>query len=201
MSDPRILLLGPAHSVEESSQRLEMLRGLEIANAVKIVVATGKFDTGRDVKTFKVDANHPPEPAYLQSLSAWAELPYSSEPRFRDSYDLFCLRTLLTQDGDFDYAVLLRDAVGFQEGWSALLAEVKDRMFSAFHDGSTAAGDPRKRQNLIINLRADRSREFIDLAWQLYINGAVYAIASYSLEKSLGMAEEGLRLAREAYQS
>lgn len=193
MSDPRILLCGPALDPTESANRLEMLRLVALPNATKYVVTTGKFDAQKLAKTFNINAEYPAEPAYLHTLAAWAEFPDRCEPRFRDGCDLFCLRSILAKNGDFDYAILLREAVGFQERWPNLRAGAEGKMFLSFHEGLSAASDP-AAANVLFNLRDKRASRFLDLASELYRTGAVYAMTPYSLERALMAAVDGLRL-------
>jgi hypothetical protein len=194
LSDPSILICGPALDAAESADRLEMLRIVPWPNAKKYVVTTGKFDAGKLAKSININAQYPPEPVYLQTLAGWVGFPDRSGPRFRDGYDLFCLRKILTKDGGFDYAILLREAIGFQDHWQNLRASVEDRIFLTFHDGLSDASDLSASCNVLFDLRDRRALRTLDLAWELYLTGAVYALTSYNLNHALTLAVDALRL-------
>lgn len=185
MSDPRVLLCGPAIDAADPGRSLEMLRSVSLPNAVRYLVTAGKFDAGLSSKTFNVEVGYPREPADLQTLAAWAEVPYLEDARFRDGYDLFALRGILVKACPCDFAVLLRDTARFQEMWPALLLEIVDRPFLA------------RGSNILFNLRDERTAGVLDFAWELYITGSVYGISPYSFEVTLMTAADSLRLERE----
>lgn len=194
MPEPRILIVGPALNAAESARSLEMLGCVNLPDATKFVVTTGKFDAAGSAKTFNVETGYPAEPPALQSLAAWAEVPHGFDPRFRDGYDLYCLRSLLAKNDGFDYAVLLRDATGFEERWPDLKAKLEGRLFLTFHPQlATAAASG----NVLFDLRDERMPGLLELALDLYLSGAGYALPAYSLESALMTAIEALGLSDE----
>ena len=97
LSEPTILLCGPALDAEESAVSLEVLRQVALPGAAKFLVTTGKFDTEGAAKGFNVEADYPAEPAYLQTLLRWSAAGGLDDPRFRDGYDLYCLGRILAR--------------------------------------------------------------------------------------------------------
>lgn len=181
MSEPAVLLLGPAIDAGESATSLERLGSLSLPNSTSYVVTTGKFDTRKLAKTFNVEAGYPGEVTVLQTFAAWAEIPYRTDARFRDGYDLFCLRSLLAKVDSFDYAVLVRNATSLQERWPELLTELQERLFVVLGSGSPTSGSP----SLVLNLADPRISPFLECAIELYLTGAVYGIPRYSLAEAL----------------
>ncbi len=130
-----------------------------------------------------------PSSPYLQTLLRWAEGDSLADPRFRDGYDLYCLRRILARHGRFDFAVVLRaGAASFEARWPELRKSVEGRLFLTFDDGSL--------RSLLIDLRDERSAAFLDAAWQLYLTGAVYGIDAYSLDSALRLAVAAVELER-----
>lgn len=171
-----------------------MLGSVTLPNVTKYVVTVGKFDTRKIATSFNVEAGYPAAPAYLQTLAVWAERPSRNEPRFRDGYDLHSLRKLLGKEGsDFDYAVLLRSADGFEESWPDLQAGLDGRTFLVFSSASAEERTP----NVLLSLREKRAIEVLDLALEIYFTGAAYAIDPYSLEGALTAAVDALGLLEE----
>lgn len=188
MSEPRILLCGPASDAAESEVSLQRLRKIRVPNVSKVVVAIGKFDTGGAATTLNIEAGYPPEPAHLQTHSAWAETSYVSDPRFRDAYDLFCLRRALERDSTFDVAVIVRDS-DFDQRWPDLQATLHDQLFATWgHDGAGLA------TFLAFNLRDPNTSAFLDLVWEFQWSGAAYSIDPYSSEEALSTVAEALQL-------
>lgn len=162
-----------------------MLRRVELPGAAKFLVTTGKFDAEGVAKGFNVEADYPPEPAYLQTLLRWSETGGFADPRFRDGYDLYCLRRILARSPQFDLAVLLRrDPDGLDEAWPDLCKNVDGQLFLTFGDG----GSP----SLLVDLRDARAPALLDAAWQLYVTGAVYGLDGYSLDRALDIALEAI---------
>lgn len=192
MPDPRILVCGPALNGAESASRLAMLRGVSLPNATKFLVTTGKFDAQTDARTFNIEAQYPAETAYLQTLARWAEVPDWPDARFRDGYDLFCLQRVLTANPGFDIAVLLREATDFETRWPALVRDLNGQLYLTLEtiDSSAANSGP----SLLINMTDQRAKVFLDLASQIYLAGASYAIEPYSLDRALDLAVESLSL-------
>ena len=192
MSNPRVLICGPALDARESANTLEMLRPISLPNATKFVITTGKFETVEGVRPFNVEANYPPEPPYLQTLATLAEMPVFPEPQFRDAYDLFCLRALLAKHPLFDVAVLLRDGSNFESCWPELLDSLAGKLFLPF-ELRPADNSESPNTNLVIDLRDKRASTFLDQVGRFYASGAAYAIEAYTLEWALHLAMEGLR--------
>ena len=180
LSEPTILLCGPALDAAESAASLEMLRQVALPGAAKFLVTTGKFDTEGAAKAFNVEADYPAEPAYLQTLLRWSEAGGLDDRRFRDGYDLYCLRRILARHGPFDFAVLLRgDAASLEAGWPELGKEVDGRLFLTFGDEASPS--------LLVDLQDARAAAFLDTAWRFYVTGAVYGIDGYALDGALGL--------------
>lgn len=192
MPEPSILLCGPALDAEESAASLDLLRQVTLPNATKYLVTTGKFDSEGAAKTVNVDADYPADPAHLKTLAAWADAGSLGDPRFRDGYDLYCLRRIIARFKGFDYAVLLRSgAAAFQDRWPKLEEGVRGRFFQTFGRPSGATG-----KNLVIDLRDERSADFLDAAWEFYSAGAVYGMQGYSLDLALSTAVDSVGLER-----
>lgn len=189
LSEPTILLCGPALDAAESAASLEMLRQVALPGAAKFLVTTGKFDTEGAAKGFNVEADYPAEPAYLQTLLRWSEAGGLDDPRFRDGYDLYCLRRILARHGPFDFAVLLRgDAASFEASWPELGKHVDGRLYLTFGDEASPS--------LLVDIQDVRSAAFLDTAWQLYVTGAVYGIDGYALDGALDLALEAIEPGR-----
>jgi len=193
--EPRILVCGPALNISESEASLERLRLLSSPIFKKFAVTTGKSDSVRDVKGFSMEANFPPEPAYLQTLGSWAGNADPTDQRFRDGYDLFCLRAIISRNPGFKFAMLLREANELDDRLMSLLNKAEDSLFLAFDAESDHASDANSRRNLLVNLSDPRSGDFLHFAWQLYVTGAAHAIDPYSLEEAMKAAAEGVRVA------
>lgn len=190
MSDEKLLIVGRALDPEESSATLQMLDSFDWPNATKCVVTIGKLDSRTVAKTVNVEAGYPADPAHLQTLAAWAECPHREDARFRDGYDLFCLRRVLEREHGFDYALLVRDASGLMERWPDLLSRIEDRPFLTLSSNENVGA-------LLLNLRDERAPEFLDCAWELYLSGTVYALPTYSFDEALSAAHQAVRWAQD----
>lgn len=195
MLEPRILVCGPALNMSESEASLERLRHLSSPIFKKFVVTTDKFDSLHDVRSFSVEAEHPPEPAYLKTLGSWAGNADLTDQRFRDGYDLFCLRAILSGNAGLDFAILLREADQLDDRLPLLLSKVEGCLFLAFDSEFDCTSAARSRRNLLVDLSNPGVGDFLHFAWQLYVTGAVYAIDPYSLEDAMKAAAEGARIA------
>lgn len=194
MSEPSILICGPALNAEESAASLDLLRQITLPNAVKSLVTTGKFDVEGAAKTVNVDADYPAELAHLQSLLSWAEGSGLSDPRFRDGYDLYSLRRVLGRFKGADYAVLLRNgAAAFEERWPTLRDNISGRVFLVF-GRSSASQTVNPGKNLLIDLTDERTAAVLDGAWELYATGAVYGMEDYSFDLALSTALAAVKL-------
>lgn len=195
MPEPAILLCGPALDTEGSAASLDLLRQVTLPNATKYLVTTGKFDAEGDAKTVNVETDYPADPPHLQSLLRWAELNDPEDGRFRDGYDLYCLRRILTRFKKFDYAVVLRDgAAGLPGWWPELQDTLADRIFLTFDEQGPGGGTVSSRPSLIIGLRDIRTPAFLDAAWELYRTGAVYGIEPYSIVRAFDAALAAVEL-------
>ena len=183
MSDPKLLILGPAFDPQESERSVACLDAVVLPNATKFVVTRGKFDAGAAAKTFNIDSGYPPEIAMLQTLATSAGCDHRSDPRFRDGYDLFCIRRLLDRHAGFDQLLLMRDPADLAQHWPEMLARASANMFAV----SAAGGG-----NLLLNLADARSGALLDMAWSLYRSGAAYAIQPYGLGTAMGIAREAV---------
>lgn len=195
MFDPRILLLGPGLNDVESAASLERLHRVILPNATKYVVAPGKFDTQKWAKTFNAEAGaeYPADAPYLHTLAAWAEVRDWQDPRFRDGYDFFCLRSILSREESFDYAILLREPVLVQGRWRDLRVSADGKLFLTFSEEPTGSASP-AAQNVLFNLADPRTPAFLELLWDLFVTGVAYAMAPYSFEEALNAAADALRL-------
>lgn len=192
--EPRILLLGPALSADDSAQSLEILSRVTLPNATKYVVTVGKFDAGKIAASFNIESGYPAEPSYLKSLAAWTETSDRSDPRLRDGYDLYCLRELVAKEGgNFDYVILLRETAGFEENWTDPQARVNGKTFLAFSSALSGGKGP----NFLFSLRDQRAIKILDLALEIYFTGAAYAMKCYTLDGALTVAVETLGLLEE----
>jgi hypothetical protein len=190
LSDPRVVLVGSAIDEAGSSASLRTLAALNLPHATRYIVTRGKFDTQNLAKTANVEAGYPSEPAQLQTLASWAECPLRKDPRFRDGYDLYCLRTILARTHEFDYALLIREQSRPQLRWPELLAAIAGTLFLTI-----SSDDDIGASNLMLNLADERASAFLDSALELYFTGAAYAISPYSFENALLTAADALRLA------
>lgn len=197
MSDPRILLWGPAIDASETRARIEMLERANLPNATKFAVTTGKFDARGNARTFNVEANYPAEPAKLHTLACWVETADLHDQRFRDGYDLFCLRRLLEEHSKFDLAVMLRDPRGLEDRWTAVLAHLEAHPFMVFGGEATQDSTAATGTNLVVDLRNRHARPLLEVVGEVYQAGLAYAITDYSLERSLDLALRSLQI-REA---
>lgn len=194
MPEPSILLCGPARDADESAASLALLRTVTLPSAAKYLVTTGKFDGEGEAKTVNVEADYPDDPPHLQTLLRWAEAGNPEDPRYRDAYDLYCLRRILTRSGKADYAVVLREGANrFQERWPEIQGSLEGRLFLTFDDGAVATGSG-SRPSLLVNLQDDRSPAFLDAVWELYRTGAIYGMEDYTFEKALTAAVEAVEL-------
>lgn len=184
--------MGPAMDGAESAASLKRLSDIQLPNATKYVVTVAKFDPEGVVKTFRADGEYDVAPPHLQTLAAWAELPSRSGPRFRDGFDLFCLRALLSKGGAFDYAVVFREGTFSQTNCSELIAVLDDKPFKTFHAGGSGVTVGSGR-NIILNLASDTTM-LLDLAWQLHVSGVAYAMIPYSLDRLMTVASDTLQL-------
>ena len=182
MSDPGLLVLGPAIDADESAHSLANLVRVDLPGATKFVVTRGKFPTDGPVKTFNIDTGYPAEIAELRTLATFAGHDFRQDPRFRDGYDLFCIRRLLERNGGFDRLLLLRDPDGFEAHWPGVQASAADRLFATDPDG----------RNLLLNLADPSSRAMIEMAWALYHSGAAYSLHPYGLAGALTAASEAV---------
>ena len=204
MPEERILLCGPALSADECAESLEQLRRVTLPGAAKYVVTATKFDTQRSARTFnpEAEAGYPAEPAYLQTLAAWAEFPYRSDPCFRDAYDVFCMRQIVARHGPFDYAILIRRAGDFENSWPELQSHVDGRLFLTFEpdageSGRANSAETAVQPNLLVRLADARSVAFLEMVSEFYSSGAAYSLTPYSLDRALAAAADALQLEQE----
>jgi hypothetical protein len=196
LPDPSVLIVATALNMSEAERSLEVLKSIDLPNAVKCVAGPGKVDTRKQAKAFNIESGYPSEPAHLHTLGAWAGTESLTDECFRDGYDLFCLRRLLHDDDAFDFALLVCAPVHLHTDWSCLQAAVSDKLFLKFGaeiSGESAGGRP----NIAFNLRNDRSADFLDASWELFKTGAAYAIAPYSFEAILCTAQNALGIVNE----
>lgn len=193
MSEPPILICGPGFDLEDSERSLERIAPISLPNVTKYVITTGKFDTRGIAKGFNVEGNYPSEPTSLATLSAWAGQRVAQDPRARDGFDLFSLRSLLKKNKGFDFVILLRDEAEFEERWPQLQAEVSEGLFLTF-GGRPGHSDNAAQRNVLFNVQDKWTSALLDLAWELYASGAVYAISPYSLEGALTTAMDALSI-------
>jgi hypothetical protein len=190
-----VLLCGPALDAKESAASLDILRQVTLPSAAKFVVTTGKFDAGGAAKTVNVDADYPPDPAYLLTLLRWAEISELADPRFRDGYDLYCLRRILARFKTFDYAVVLREGADrLQERWPDLQRGVGGRLFLTLEKRSPADHMMSTGPSIVIDLKDDRTPAFLEAVSELYRTGAVYGMEAYTLEGALSAALDVIEL-------
>jgi hypothetical protein len=189
------LLLASALDALESAAGLELLRNTILPNATKFVVTNGKLDTQKLAKTFNVESGYPAEPVHLQTLAAWAEAS-RHDPRYRDGYDLFCLRKILAAQDGFDLAVLLRGPVDLGTG-ATLVTRLQGRLFRSLQAEIPTDPGADERTNVLFDLRDQRIRAFLDHARELYVTGAVYGITPYSFERALSTAGQALQIEEE----
>jgi hypothetical protein len=123
LSDPTLLILGPALDSSETARSLANLGSVDLPNATKFVITRGKYDAGGAARTFNIDSGYPAEIAMLQSLASAAGCAVRDDPRFRDGYDLFCIRRLLERNAGFDRLLLLREPAGLERSWPEMLAQ------------------------------------------------------------------------------
>jgi hypothetical protein len=196
------MLCGPALNAEESERSLEALRDVTLAGAAKFLITTGKFETDGAARSVNVEADYPAEPAYLRTLLSWAQIGDLSDPRFRDGYDLYCVRRVLARHGPFDVAVVLRGgAASFESRWPELLKSVEGRLFVTFDGDAAAALTPGVGSNILFDLRDDRAPAFLEAAMQLFLTGSVYGMSDYTLDRALGVALEAVEVQQRISQS
>jgi hypothetical protein len=184
-----VLAVEPDRSQAEAW--LERLAAAAIPNAVAYVATTGKIGTRGLAKSFNIESGYPPEPALLQTLSAWSEVAIEQDRRFRDALELHCLRKVLAEQPDADFAVLLRTVFTAERSWPALTNECRERLFFSFEG---PVDEPAKR-NVLLYTGGPRSAEFLDLAWEIFQTGAAYGLDPYSLDEVLAGAADALRFA------
>jgi hypothetical protein len=195
LPEPAILLCGPALDAEGSAASLDLLRQVSLPNATKYLVTTGKFDAGGDAKTVNVETDYPADPPQLRSLLRWAEINDLEDGRFRDGYDLYCLRRILSRFKKFDYALVLRNGATSLPGWwPELQASIAGRTFLTFDGQGPGAGTLSPHPSLIIDLQDARTPAFLDAAWELYRTGAVYGLEPYSIAAALDTALAAVEL-------
>jgi hypothetical protein len=135
-------------------------------------------------------------------LLSWAEIGGLSDPRFRDGYDLYCVRRVLGRHGPFDVAVVLRGgAASFESRWPELLKSVEGRLFVTFDGDAAAALTPGVGSNILFDLRDDRAPAFLEAAMQLFLTGSVYGMSDYTLDRALGVALEAVEVQQRISQS
>lgn len=185
MPNLALLILGPAFGAEESARSLANLKRVDLPHATKLVVTRGKFDADGAAKTFNIDSGYPAEIAELQTLATSSGHRFRDDPRFRDGYDLFCIRRLLERQSGFDLLLLLRDPNGLEQCWPEMLARASGGLFAV---------DPDNGRNLLLNLANPRCREMLELAWTLYRSGAAFAMQPYGLAAAMAAARDALDL-------
>ena len=197
MSEPSILLCGPALDADESAVLLDVLRQVTLPNATKFVATTAKFDAQGVAKTVNVESDYPAELAYLHTLRKWSQIFDVADPRFRDGYDLYCLRRILARQRGSDYAMVLRGAVAPLEArWPQLQRAVEGSLFVTFDERSAVGSSAAPTASFLIDLRDERVGAFLDAAMQKYLTGAVYGLTDYSLNRVLSIALASIQLER-----
>jgi hypothetical protein len=182
----RVLLIGTAMSGAESAEALARLARTSIPDSRKIVITTGKFDSGDIAARFNVEAGYPAAIAQLQTMASWAGADCRENRPFRDGYDLFCLRSVLAKYRDADYAILLRS--GEIDGdWLKARSRLESSLHAVFPEHADGSC------NVAFGLGA-ASDTFLDLAWDLYQSGAVFALEPYTLSAALTTAAEALAM-------
>jgi hypothetical protein len=184
LSDRRTLLLASALDGCESAVVLGNLRSLNFPNATRYLATHGKVETQSVAKIFNVERGYPARLAALQTISAWAELPYQTDMRFRDGFDLYCLSTMAAAEEGFDYAILVRDPTGLQLDWTKLQTSIEGRLVRVLEPGP----------NVLFNFRDHRMTRFFDCLGELYESGVAYAIEPYCISDALSAAENALRI-------
>lgn len=188
MSDPRILVLGTASNVVESEEALTRLNRIVLPNASKHVATAGKFDSRAIAATLNVEAGYPAEPAVLHTLAAWAERHDPADPRFRDGYDLYCLRRLLENGAEGDLALIVREDTELERIWPDLRERIARQLFLTFPIDNSFF------PSILFNLNDPEAPAFLSIAWELYSSGSAYAMDPYSLQRALTTASDALRL-------
>lgn len=171
-----------------------MLRLVTLPNATKYFVAHGKFDTQHPIKTCNIEADYPAALPYLRTLARWAAHSNPSDERFRDGYDLFCLRNILAKNEGFDYAILLRGVDGFQEHWLDLRTAIQEQTFLTFAAAVVETSDTMTERNVIFDLGDRRAVGLLEQVCELYLTGAAYALSPYCLSDALATALHSLIL-------
>jgi hypothetical protein len=197
LSEQSLLLCGPALDANESAASLDVLRQITLPDAAKFVVATAKFDAQGVAKSVNVQSDYPGEPPYLETLLRWSGTGDLADPRFRDGYDLYCLRRILARQRGFDFAVMLRGgAATFEARWPELQRSVEGRLFLTFDEEGGIDSTAAPVSSFLIDLRDERAGAFLDAGWQLYVTGAVYGLTAYSLGGALSIALDAVQLER-----
>jgi len=188
LPDPRILVLGTGSNAAQSEEALARLERVALPNVSKHVATAGKFDSRGIAATLNVVAGYPAESAVLHTLAAWAERHDPADPRFRDGYDLFCFRRLLANGVEGDLGLIVRGDCELMGIWPELRKKLSGQLFLTFP--LNTAPFP----SILFDLNDPGAPAFLDLAWELYLSGSVYAMDPYSLQRALTAASDALRL-------
>lgn len=191
MSDPRVLLLGTAIAETEATERAELLANAVVPNSAKYLAVAGKFEAPDQVKTFNVERGYHSAPEDLRTSAMWAGAESSGGPRFRDGYDLYCLRRILEMAEAYEVAAILRDDALSVQAFGGLTAELRARPFLTIAR-PVGASDGLGWSAVLFDLNS-ADRGFLELAWELYFSGAVYAMSPYSLNNALTVAWDAHR--------
>jgi hypothetical protein len=188
LPDPRILVLGTASNAAQPEDVLARLDRIALPNVSKHVATAGKFDSRGIAATLNVEAGYPAEPAVLHTLAAWAERQDPADPRFRDGYDLFCFRRLLANGVEGDLGLIVRGDCELESIWPELREKLAGQLFVTF------PSDTAHFPSIFFDLNDPEAPAFLDLAWESYLSGSVYAMDPYSLQRALTAASDALRL-------
>jgi hypothetical protein len=191
LPDDRVLILCVASGPMQSADCLGALRQVELPSATRYIAISGKLDTKKEAKTFNVDAGYPAHPPYLQTLGAWANVAHRADDRYQDGYELFCLRAILTKEGVFDYAILLRQPSPIVDQWTELKAQAEGRHFAILRSNASDSSGP-MRCDILFNLTGAGAVLFLDLLWELYVTGATSGMDPYRIEIALQHAADAL---------
>ncbi len=194
MSEPSILLFAPAIDSKETARSLTMLRSITLPNTTKYFATNGQFDGQNPPKSRDVEALYPAALPFLRTLGTWAERSNPSDERFRDGYDLYCLRTILDETEGFDFALLLREVEEFDEQWPELHTNVDGQAFLTFAALKTGSPAPVAARNVIFDLGDRRVAGLVEAACELYFSGAAYAMPDYCLDDALATALHSMTL-------
>ncbi len=194
MFEPSVLLFAPAIDAKETARSFNMLRSIALPNTTKYFATNGQFDGRHPIKSRDVEALYPAALPFLRTLGTWAERSSPSDERFRDGYDLYCLRTILAETEGFDFAVLLREVEEFDEQWPELQTNVDGQAFLTFAAPKTNSSAPVAGRNVIFNLGDRRVVGLVERACELYFSGAAYAMQEYCLDDALATALHSMTL-------